>query len=73
MYATKLIRKGDLQRMFDCSELAEKEKVSWFFKNDSPLETWREILMRQPKTPGEAENAARLTQKVEQSLHGTQE
>ena len=57
--------------MFDCLELTEEEKV-WFFTHGLPLDTQREILMRQPKTFREAENAARLTQTVQRSLQDTQ-
>ncbi|KAJ7370843.1 Putative beta-lactamase-like 1 [Desmophyllum pertusum] len=57
----------DLQNKFDCLELTEEEKV-WFFTQGLRPDTQREVLMRQPRTFREAENAARLTQTVQQSL-----
>ncbi|KAL9953360.1 hypothetical protein ACROYT_G040768 [Oculina patagonica] len=57
----------DLQNKFDCLELSEEEKV-WFFTQGLRPDTQREVLMRQPRTFREAENAARLTQTVQQSL-----
>ena len=57
----------DLQNGFDCLELSEEEKV-WFFTQGLRPDTQREVLMRQPRTFREAENAARLTQTVQQSL-----
>ncbi|KAJ7382534.1 hypothetical protein OS493_034425 [Desmophyllum pertusum] len=58
----------DLQNKFDCLELTEEEKV-WFFTQGLRPDTQREVLVRQPRTFREAENAARLTQTVQQSLH----
>ena len=60
----------DLQNGFDCLELSEEEKV-WFFTQGLRPDTQRELLMRQPRIFREAENAARLTQTVQQSLQDT--
>lgn len=61
----------DLQHMFDSLELTEEEKV-WFFTQGLRADTQREVLMRQPKTLRDAENAACLTQTVQQSLRNSQ-
>jgi len=57
----------DLKNDFNCLELSEEEKV-WFFTQGLRPDTQREVLMRQPRTFREAENAARLTQTVQQAL-----
>ena len=57
----------DLQNKFDCLDLSEEEKV-WFFTQGLRPDTQREVLMRKPRTFREAENAARLTQTVQESL-----
>ena len=60
----------DLQNMFDNLDLSEEEKV-WFFTQGLRPDTQKEVLMRQPRTFREAENAARLTQTVQQSIQDT--
>ena len=57
----------DLQNKFDNLDLSEEEKV-WFFTQGLRPDTQKEVLMRQPRTFREAENAARLTQTVQQSI-----
>ena len=57
----------DLQNKFDNLELSEKEQV-WFFTQGLRPDTQGEVLMRQPRTFQEAENVARLTQIVQQSI-----
>ena len=57
----------DLQNKFDNLELSEEEQV-WFFTQGLRPDTQGEVLMRQPRTFQEAENVARLTQIVQQSI-----
>ena len=60
----------DLQNKFDNLDLSEEEKV-WFFTQGLRPDTQKEVLMRQPRTFREAENAARLMQTVQQSIQDT--
>jgi len=62
----------DLQNKFDNLDLSEEEKV-WFFTQGLRPDTQKEVLMRQPRTFWEAENAAHLTQTVQQSIQDAKE